>query len=460
MESSGEKGKLTLAREDSRFDASKMVGWPTESPLSGVSIMAENRSVLRQAPDGRRNMRLSRRAAASTGLTCMAWLVGCGRPPDADTITIPVDSAAFLFSPGNWVGDDGRSGKGFRQTWNPGAYFRVAWESETRVPPTLLLDTSTYGGPLGGPTLAYCLDGIWCTNVRCAAEIPLAGGQSCGRHHLTVFLQSSIQQARWGSPGVSGANVLRVTGLRVGEDGVPVVAVRRPQWALIVGDSITEGIGASNLECYSYLLGEALMTRGYEYGVSACGWSGWLHKGDQPPGDVPGYYVVRNSVDGAGGEYADAESRWNKIDANHSLIDSKGRISATGAEGEEPALILINYGTNDVLTQQNRSDVRASISQCLVAVRKSAPDAHLVILIPFGQYLAAELWQAVAEFQAARPGDRRISLIDLGLDVARELSAGKGHWGDLHPTPRGHATFAARIIPQLMAALDAPQAVP
>ena len=45
----------------------------------------------------------------------------------ADTSTIPVDSPAFLFSPGNWTGDAGRAGKEFRQTWYPGAYFRVTW---------------------------------------------------------------------------------------------------------------------------------------------------------------------------------------------------------------------------------------------------------------------------------------------------------------------------------------------
>ncbi len=48
--------------------------------------------------------------------------------------------------------------------------------------------------------------------------------------------------------------------------------------------------------------------------ANACGWSGWINKGDNPPGDVPGYYVVTNSHNGAGGQYDDAASRWNKID--------------------------------------------------------------------------------------------------------------------------------------------------
>ncbi len=44
---------------------------------------------------------------------------------DAALMTIPVDSPAFVFSPGNWTGDAGRAGKVFRQTWNPGAYYSV-----------------------------------------------------------------------------------------------------------------------------------------------------------------------------------------------------------------------------------------------------------------------------------------------------------------------------------------------
>jgi hypothetical protein len=44
---------------------------------------------------------------------------------DASLMTIPVNSPAFVFSPGNWTGDAGRAGKIFRQTWNPGAYYSV-----------------------------------------------------------------------------------------------------------------------------------------------------------------------------------------------------------------------------------------------------------------------------------------------------------------------------------------------
>ena len=89
---------------------------------------------------------------------------------------------------------------------------------------------------------------------------------------------------------------------------------------MIIGDSITEGVGATELAAYSRLLGEALRTQGYGYCVSACGWSGWINRGDNPPGDVPGYYVVTNSGGGKGGRYDDAASRWHKIDGNRHYL--------------------------------------------------------------------------------------------------------------------------------------------
>jgi lysophospholipase L1-like esterase len=223
---------------------------------------------------------------------------------------------------------------------------------------------------------------------------------------------------------------------------------------LIIGDSITEGCGATELAAYSHLMGQALQTQGYEYCTNACGWSGWINKGDNPPGDVPGYYVVVNSRNGAGGQYDDAASRWNKIDGNrHSLLDSKGHISAYGKAGEEPSLIMINYGTNDALHKSNPSDTFASIIRSLAALRTSAPDAQIIVIIPFGQYYARELKEAVEIHKKAHPADAKIAIIDLGPAVARTLSAKNGLMGGLHPNDRGHALFAAKIIPQVMTIL-------
>ena len=374
-------------------------------------------------------------------------------------MTIPVDSPSYFFSPGNWVGDEGRSGKIFRQTWNPGAYFRVSWSSASTNPTAAItMDTSSYPEGINPPKISYNLDGIWKIDVPCDREIRLEGINSrIKQHDLTVILQTSVQTARWGGEGASGSNVMRFTGVQVDEGSILVPTTPLGKWALIIGDSITEGNGATALSSYSYLLAQALRTQGYEYGLSACGYSGWLARGDKPPGDVPGYYSVAGSVNGSGGTYNDAESRWNKIDGNrHSLLDADGRLSAYGGRGQEPALILINYGTNDGLRKSNPSDLKASINQSLEALRKSAPDALIIVLVPFGQYCAGMLREAVELRRNANPSDSRISLIDLGPGVARSLTPKdpkERSFGDLHPNDRGAANFASLLIPQVMNAM-------
>ena len=387
-------------------------------------------------------------------ICCMALFLRGAAVCGADNIgvTIPVDSPAFVFSPGNWTGDNGRGGGEFRQSWNPGAYFRVTWTT-TNTQPTamLMLDTSGYTNSFDPPRLAYCIDGAWTCDVLCRNEIAVQHLKGAGPHELCVIMHMSRQIERWGCIGQSGRNVMRVIGLRLDEASEPAPSSPAPKWALIVGDSITEGSGATALASYSHLVGQSLQAAGYEYGISACGWSGWLNRGDRPPGDVPGYYVVSGSTNGTGGVYHDALSRWNKIDGNeHSLLDSRGRISAYGATGQEPALILINYGTNDILHRSNPSDTRASILQCLAALRKSTPEAHIVLLIPFGQYYARELKEAVSLHRKSHPNDDKMAVIDLGPGAARALSVPKGPFGGLHPNDRACANFAARIVPQLM----------
>jgi lysophospholipase L1-like esterase len=392
-----------------------------------------------------------------TSLTLAALLLApIARLHAADTIIIPVDSPAFAFSPGNWTGDAGRAGKHFRQTWNPGAYFRVSWETSSPQPMAkILLDTSIYSTNFGPPLITYSIDGVWQSEFLRTNEVVIEDVKGAGKHELCLYLSSSAQDERWGSEGKSGLNVLRVTGLQVdaGSDSVP--APPDSKWALIIGDSITEGIGASELAGYSYLVGQSLRTQGYEYGISACGGSGWILKGDNPPQDVPGYYVVTNSSNGTGGQYDDADSRWNKIDGNrHSLLDSKGHISAYGQDGQEPSLILINYGTNDSLRGANPGDILAGIVQSLAALRQCAPEAQIVILIPFGQFCARELKQAVEIHKQNHPADTKVSIIDLGPAVANSLTGNNHLMGGLHPNDRGCANFAAMIIPQLMRILS------
>ena len=338
-------------------------------------------------------------------------------------MVIPVDSPAFVFSPGNWTGNDGRGGSLYRQTWYSGAYFRVSWKTANApITPkkiTILLDTSSFGTEVKNrPLITYNLDGVWEPDIPCNAEIPVhlsRANVNFGEHTLTVYLQNSEQANRWGSPRTSGLNVLRVTGLRVDAGSAPIPSKPQQKWMLEVGDSITEGIGTDgNLSDYSYFVGQAMQTQGYEYCVSACGYSGWTRKGDGS-GDVPAYYDVSGSENGEGGKYDDAASRWYKIDAIQTLLDAKGHLSAYGETGQEPSIITINYGTNDAFGQANTSDLQASITQGLAALRGAAPGARIFLIIPFGQHNVKAINAALAAYQSAHPDDRNVRIIDLGL---------------------------------------------
>ena len=179
-----------------------------------------------------------------------------------------------------------------------------------------------------------------------------------------------------------------------------------------------------------------------------------MTKGDST-GDVPAYYVMTGTSNGTGGRYDDAVSRWNKIDGNrHSLLDSDGHISAHGGSGQEPSLILINYGTNDSLRKSNSSDTIASITQCLAALRHSAPEAQIILIVPFGQYDAKEIQEALTNYKKGNPEDKKLSVIDLGPGLARNLVDKKGLMGGLHPNDRGDAIISAQIIPQVLAILN------
>ena len=52
------------------------------------------------------------------------------------------------------------------------------------------------------------------------------------------------------------------------------------------------------------------------------------------------------------------------------------------------------------------------------------------------------------------PADTKVAIIDLGPAVAKTLAAKNGLLGGLHPNDRGHAIFAAQIIPQVTAILN------
>ena len=355
-------------------------------------------------------------------------------------ITIAVNSPSVRFSPATWAGDAGRGGALYRKTWNNGAWCEWRWTTNS-VHPQAILQISN---PTLGSAVSYFLDGTLIDNVPVPASggIMIGGLTQPGQHTLTVYTRHSRQEARW-----NGTNAYTVTGLTLDDGASPLPVPRRRPWVLVIGDSITEGIAASNgadsnLCDYSFLLGQGLRAAGYDSAVSACGYSGWLRPGDAQ-GDVPAYSPPHG------------EGRWNKIDAQTSLLDLHGRLSADGGTGQEPAAILFNYGVNECLSGTDKAALRLSITHALATVRQAAPQTQLLVLVPPGladtrlypnglAYITA-LKLGFADFQASHPKDRRAVLLDLGPEVAHALVSPL-YGGGVHPNAAGHAYLAPLIL--------------
>lgn len=357
-------------------------------------------------------------------------------------VTLGVTSPAARFSPATWAGDAGRGGSLARTTWNNGAWCEWRWTTPAARPAATLQITN----PTRSSAVSYFLDGALTDNVPVPASggIAVAGLTGPGPHTLRVYLRNSPQSDRW-----HGANAYTVTGLTVDDGAKPLPALLRRPWVLVVGDSITEGIQADNgrddnLSDYSFLVGEGLKGAGYDTAVSACGYSGWLRPGDAG-GDVPGYFLADPA----------AQSRWNWIDAKTSLLDARGHLSGWGGVGEEPAAILLNYGVNECLSGTSADAMQASVTGALAALRRAAPSARLLMLVPPGladppvypngpAYIAA-LNAGFDAYQRAHPADTKAVRLDLGPEVAHALGS-PAYGGGVHPNAAGHAFLAPILV--------------
>jgi len=365
--------------------------------------------------------------------------------PAHTDVTLPVTSPAARFSPATWAGDAGRGGSVSRRSWNNGAWCTWRW-STTSAHPTATLQITNQ---TPSSAVSYFLDGALTDNVPVPASggVAILGLTDPGPHTLTVYTRNSRQIARW-----DGANAFTVTGLTLDDGGKPLPAPPLRPWVLIVGDSITEGIqaddgGDNSLRDYSFLVGQGLNAAGFDYAVSACGYSGWIRPGDAQ-GDVPAYCPA------SGGE-----GRWDKIDAHTSLLDARGHMSAYGEAGQEPKAILLNYGVNECLSHADKAVMSESVTLALAALRRAAPRTKIIVLVPPGLaeariypngllYIAA-LKAAVAAYKTAHPADSRTVLVDLGPAVARALGS-PAYGGGVHPHAAGHAYLAPLVLESLL----------
>ena len=243
-------------------------------------------------------------------------------------------------------------------------------------------------------------------------------------HLLELVVKSTSEEVnRWHAP--SNTAVV-FTGLTLAA-GARVAAPRaRRRRALILGDSITEGVRAINdtaahdtdrndaMMCWSWAVGQGLPV---EFGIVGFGGAGLTHGGS---GGVP------------------------------ALGESIGLVMAGAARRLEPApdLVVLNYGTNDRLAAP--AAVEAAMRRVLGGLLAATPGGTAVaVLRPFNGTQAAALQQAVTAV-----GSPRVTWVDtagiydpaFGSDTGGLHPSGPNHLGRIAPplvdllAPLLHAT--------------------
>ncbi len=378
------------------------------------------------------------------------------------SVNISPTSTARIESPGYWVNaGGGRTGGSSRQTWRIGSWVKYFWSTSSGSP-TCILNMSN---ATAGSEISFAINGTLTDGI----VVPSSGGISltsylsgAGSYVLQVWYRNSALASRW-----NYSNALVDAGITVDGLSTPGTAPALRHWGLFVGDSITEGINSNGgspdfITDYAFLLSQTLDQLGYDYGIDACGGRGYLLTGDSSiGGDVPAWYYV------SGGVYNASLSGWNKIDGSNSLLDSNSQISAYGSTGTTPAIILINFGTNEAINTSSTSDLATAVQDALASLRAAAPSAQLRILLFFGAYTggagfysaataatyAAAIRNGVTNYLAANPGDTKTKLIDLGAIASTCLQEFTAN--NIHPQQQGHAFGAAAIAGYLGQALTA-----
>ncbi|NVN44379.1 SGNH/GDSL hydrolase family protein [Asaia siamensis] len=369
---------------------------------------------------------------------------------------IPVSSAAFRFSPANWVGDQGRGGDAWRRTWNCGASFEFSMQASSA--PLLAFGIGSYQC---GSKLNIYVNGVETPSVVASGVVSVSGLTPSATNTIRVDVVSTPQKQRWNN----GVNAVKMLGAWIDEASSAGAAATLPKWGLIVGSSSIEGSLANNgVDYWAYnftaLMRDALAAKGYEIGVSAASWSDYTVPGDSD-GSIYPYYLVTN------GTYNHDLSRWHLCDQGVSCLDGNGQISARGDVGTAPDFVLIDYFANAAGTNANIADLTSAMTGCILALRKAAPTAWIFVMIPWPLYASGvyptgylqALQATIAQYQAEHPEDGRFAVIDIGNTLANRLENAVGTYinGDRkHLLGPGYALVAPAVLAQMQDHLAIP----
>ena len=313
---------------------------------------------------------------------------------------------------------------------NPGAWMKTSVTCTGNGTINLELDHAPYTSVPANetPILQYRLNGgAWTRKA-----MPIGGGISdvtlyselaAGTYELEFGFGAvgdfSAMPSRWTAP-----IVCRLVPRKLKTSGCTLSTPAAKPIVLVYGDSITEGV-------------EAIWDQGH--GGSPVGpaedndafraWAGLLsdHFGwDQ---SIVAFSSQGYGIGGYGG-VPQFTTAWDDIDAANSRLTG-------GLLSTQPAVILINHGTNTVSSAQ--------VQTMLGTLRTAAPDAIIIQINTFGQVNAATVVTGYNSYQLATP-DAKAYFVDLAADL---IAVG------VHPTLAEHQVIADLLIPVLEPIIDA-----
>lgn len=372
---------------------------------------------------------------SATGLTSAS----AAAVSSASSVITPTNSAVVM-SPHNWITGVANTTTGDNtaiRTWYTGAYLRIIVQGATTL-------GIAFGACYSGATFDYTIDEkevpqpISITaNSTYNITLPSTG------IHLVIFKLQSIPQVagRW-----AGTTSIVVNGFILGTGGSTLTNTPNARKLLIYGDSITEGTQSKNgsdgmTTGYAFAFAEAMRkTKQFEYSIKGAGYSGIAWATPSANGGQPPAWTASN----------DTLSSYNKIDGS----GAAGAALTTGTPGSaseqfitQPDLIVINWGTNDGNQGVAAATIQASAQGLLVQLRVCAPNAVIVVIVPFGGFARAPLTAAVAAML-----DSKIILVDPQTDARMTTTfycgdyvAGVAGTQNIHPWSWGSAQLASIV---------------
>ena len=351
---------------------------------------------------------------------------------------IPVDNSNLFWSPYSWdvlnAGDFSVATKSI-QTNLSGSYLKFKFTGSSLL--KIGIDPSQYSG-FAAPSLPILM---WSINNGPAQTAQLTGGtteltlvtglSTSSTHSVKFWVLGLTNSAgnRWGSPGVSPTNIVRITWLFLDSGGSVSAYGSYEKRAIIYGDSITEGhrsLRNGNINSLGmgrslgWYIGESL---GTEYTVA--GFSGQDFGTSSPP-----------ALSTTWNQYSDGRSR---------------------SFSPAPDYVFSVMGSNNQASA-------AQVTSWITAVRAAlGASTHIFVCVATSGTGSAAMISGVSAYAAANPTDRRAHLIDVRPEIP---VAGMSVFGaatyfaedGLHLDEKTQALWAASVVAKVAAivAMDKP----